>query len=198
MDARLRHPIALVECGLHGPVPSGGARTLDDRTINQIISFSQRYQRRRSRTDFRDRAAEPRALATCRLARSTRSPRTRALGRNAPVAVSHYPVENRLASPVRLSFRRHQGDCHASLRGLAEDLASGSSTKDGEQELLELRLRQPGHARGQVADPRDIAAPQGETPADAAMRMRRSTTFARADPATTWTTKNSSIGSVGN
>lgn len=51
----------------------------------------------------------------------------------------------------------------------------------------------------QVADPRDIAAPQGETPADAAMRMRAINNVRKgADPTTTWTTKNSSIGSVGN
>ena len=43
-DARLRHPIALVEQPYSTDLfPTGGA-TLDDRTITQIASFAQRYK----------------------------------------------------------------------------------------------------------------------------------------------------------
>ena len=50
----------------------------------------------------------------------------------------------------------------------------------------------------QVADPRDLAEPRGETPADPSMRMRAIGNVRKgADPATNWSTKNSSIGSVG-
>ena len=51
----------------------------------------------------------------------------------------------------------------------------------------------------QVADPRDIAEPQGETPPDVAMRMRAINNIRKgADPGTTWQTKNSQHRGVGN
>jgi pilus assembly protein CpaD len=50
----------------------------------------------------------------------------------------------------------------------------------------------------QVANPRDIASPRGETPSDVRMRMRAIGKVRQGtDPGTAWKVQNSNIGSVG-
>ena len=50
----------------------------------------------------------------------------------------------------------------------------------------------------QVADPRDLVAPQAETSADTEMRVRGIESIRKgADPGTSWAITNSSISSVG-
>lgn len=200
-DARLRHPIALVEQPYTMDLfPTGGA-TLDDRTINQIISFSQRYrQLGHGPIAMLVPQAGHRQLVDSRALDQIR----RELGRygaNAPVAVSHYPIENpTLASPVRLTFDGIKATVTHRCGDWPRDLASGSSTAGWDNKTYwNFGCASQAMLAAQVADPRDIATPQGETPADASMRMRAINNVRKgADPTTTWTTKNSNIGSVGN
>jgi pilus assembly protein CpaD len=50
----------------------------------------------------------------------------------------------------------------------------------------------------QIADPRDLVAPQAETPADTAMRVRAIENLRKGeDPGTNWKLTNSSISQVG-
>lgn len=200
-DARLRHPIALVEQPYSVDLfPTGGA-VLDDRTINQIASFAQRYRQLGHGPiamivpqSGHKQLVDTRALDQIR----------RELGRSGaatPVAVSHYPIENpALASPVRLSFDGIKAAVTHRCGDWPRDLASGSSTAGWENKTYwNFGCSSQAMLAAQVADPRDIATPQGETPADASMRMRAINNVRKgADPTTTWTTKNSNIGSVGN
>lgn len=104
-DARLRHPIALVEQPYSTDLfPTGGA-TLDDRTITQIASFAQRYkQLGHGPIAMIVPQSGHRQLVDTRALDQIRRELGRS-GANTPVAVSHYPIENpALASPVRLSF----------------------------------------------------------------------------------------------
>ncbi|MCB1540682.1 MAG: CpaD family pilus assembly protein [Rhodoblastus sp.] len=201
MDARLRHPIALMnQAHTIDVFPSSGPERLDMRTQEQVVAFARRYRDIGSGpisivipqsgpgADTGARAIEPirRELAKA--------------GAMAPVAVSHYPVENpSLAAPVRLAFDGLKAKVVHKCGDWPEDLASASST-DGWQNrsYWNFGCASQNMIATQVADPRDLAEPRGETPADPSMRMRAIGNVRKgADPATNWSTKNSSIGSVG-
>ena len=201
-DARLRHPIALVEQPYALDLfPPRSSAVLDAHTQNQIASFAARYRQvgggpismivpRAGQRELID----PRILDQIRrdLARH---------GAQAPVTVSHYPIQNpALASPVRLSFDGLKAEVTHRCGDWPSDLASASSTTGWDDKpYWNLGCASQAMLAAQVADPRDIAEPQGETPADGAVRIRGINSVRKgADPSTTWATKNSSIGSVGN
>ncbi len=199
-DARLRHPIALVEQPYALDLFPTGAQ-LDERTRQQVIAFAHRYRQvgRGSIAMLVPRAAQ-RELADGRVLDQIRR-ELAASGATAPVTVSHYPIQNpALASPVRLSFDGLKAAVTHRCGDWPSDLASASTTAGWDNKnYWNFGCASQAMLAAQVADPRDIATPQGETPPDGGMRLRAIGAVRRgADPATTWTTRNSNIGSVGN
>ena len=201
MDARLRHPIALMnQAHTLDVFPSSGSQRLDMRTQEQVTAFARRYRDIGSGPiSIVIPQSGPGAEAGARSIEPIRRELARA-GAMAPVAVSHYPVENpSLAAPVRLAFDGLKAKVVHKCGDWPEDLASASST-DGWQNrsYWNFGCASQNMIATQVADPRDLAEPRGETPADPSMRMRAIGNVRKgADPATNWSTKNSSIGSVG-
>ncbi|MFO1136264.1 MAG: CpaD family pilus assembly protein [Rhodoblastus sp.] len=201
MDARLRHPIALMNLPYTLDVfPSSGPERLDTRTQEQIMAFARRYREVGSGPiSIVVPQSGPGAAAGVRALDPIRHELAKA-GAVTPVAVSHYPVENpSLAAPVRLAFDGLKAKVVHRCGDWPEDLASGSSTEGWEnRSYWNLGCASQNMLATQVADPRDLAEPRGETPADPSMRMRAIGNVRKGtDPATNWTTKNSSIGSVG-
>ena len=201
MDARLRHPIALMNQRHTLDVfPSSGRERLDLRSQEQVMAFARRYSEIGSGPiSITVPQSGPGAEAGVRAIEPIRRELAKS-GAIAPVMVSHYPVENpSLAAPVRLAFEGLKAKVVHKCGDWPEDLASASST-DGWQNrsYWNFGCASQNMIATQVADPRDLAEPRGETPADPSMRMRAIGNVRKgADPATNWSTKNSSIGSVG-
>lgn len=201
-DARLRHPIALVQKPYTLDVfPTRSAAKIDQHTRQQIESFAQRYRQvGDGQISILVPNAGPRAMVDGATIDAIRRELATS-GAIAPVAVSHYPIENpALASPVRLSFDGLKATVTHRCGDWPSDLASGSTTAGWDNKTYwNFGCASQNMIATQVADPRDIAEPQGESPPDGAIRIRGiAKVRTGADPATTWSTKNSNIGAVGN
>lgn len=200
-DPRLRHPIALMQRPYTLDVfPSSGARRLDQRTSEQIAGFARRYRQLGSGPiAILVPQSGPSAAAGMTALDSIRHELARA-GALTPVTVGSYPVENPgLAAPVRLTFDGLKAKVVHRCGDWPRDLASGSTT-DGWQNrsYWNFGCASQNMLATQVADPRDLAEPRGETPADTSMRMRAIGNVRKgSDPSTNWSTKNSNIGAVG-
>ncbi|MDE2362654.1 MAG: CpaD family pilus assembly protein [Hyphomicrobiales bacterium] len=201
-DARLRHPIALVQQPYSLDLfPAQAAGELDVRSANQIAAFAERYRRLGQGTiSMLVPRAGQRQLVDGRTLDQIRRELARD-GAVTSVTLTHYPIQNpALASPVRLSFDGLRASVTHRCGDWPSDLASGSTNRGWDNKTYwNFGCASQAMLAAQAADPRDIADPQGETPADATMRMRAIDKVRKgADPATAWTTKNSNIGSVGN
>lgn len=116
------------------------------------------------------------------------------------IFVGTYPVTDpRLAAPIRLSFTSIKAKTGDRCGQWPQDLASGSSLAGWEnQSYWNFGCASQATLSAQVADPRDLAAPRGMTPADVEMRMRGINRVRRGeDPTTIWQLKASSISTVG-
>ncbi len=201
MDPRMRHPIALVNQAYTIDVfPSSDPGRLDVRTQEQITAFARRYRDIGSGPiSIVIPQSGPGAQAGVRSLDAIRRELASA-GAVAPVAVSHYPVQNpSLAAPVRVAFEGLKAKVVHKCGDWPEDLASASSVEGWQnRSYWNFGCANQNMLATQVADPRDLAEPRGETPADPSMRMRAIGNVRKGtDPATNWTTKNSNIGSVG-
>ena len=202
-DARLRHPIALVQQPYTLDIFPGedAPHRLDLHTSNQIATFAARYrQSGQGQISILVPRIGPRPLVGGATVDAIRRELARS-GAAAAVTVSQYPVENpALASPVRMSFDALRAAVTHRCGDWPSDLASGSSTQGWENKSYwNFGCASQNMIATQVADPRDIAEPQGDTPPDAAIRMRGiAKVRAGADPSTGWAMKNSNIGAVGN
>ncbi|MDB5569664.1 MAG: pilus assembly protein CpaD [Hyphomicrobiales bacterium] len=123
-----------------------------------------------------------------------------AAGARGFVNVSTYPVTDpSLASPVRLSYLSLKASVANKCGEWPRDLASGSSLEGWNNTTYwNHGCAHQNMLAQQVADPRDLVAPQGETSSDVPMRTRAITSVRKGtDPSTTWTVKSSNIGSAG-
>ena len=199
-DTRLRHPIALVEQPYTVDLFPNQIGKMDERTREQVSAFARRYQQVGSGTIS---VLAPQGGRGAEVAASSIDAIRKELARSgaaAPVSVARYPVENpALAAPVRLSFEGLKARVAHACGEWPSDLASASSTRGWDNKAYwNHGCANQAMIAAQVADPRDIAEPRGETPPDTNMRMRAIGNVRKgSDPATQWTTKNSSIGSVG-
>lgn len=116
------------------------------------------------------------------------------------VYVGSYPVgDPSLAAPIRLSFQGIKAKVANRCGEWPTDLASGSSM-EGWQNTTYWNFGCASQATlaAQIADPRDLVSPRGETPADIETRMRATGAIRKGmDPATKWTTKATNISGVG-
>jgi pilus assembly protein CpaD len=113
--------------------------------------------------------------------------------------VDRYPAGPALAAPVRLSFLGLKAEVADRCGQWPRDLALGSGVKEWENKpYWNFGCAYQSAFAAQVADPRDLVAPQGETPTDTAMRTRAIESLRKGeDPTTNWKLVNSSISTVG-
>ena len=198
-DYRVRHPILIGEADYALDLfPSGPNGTLDGRSIDRLREFAYRYREigHGQITVLMPKGgpynpAEPASLGYIR-------DMFRPMG--AYVAVSTYPITDpTLASPVRISFEGVKARLSHRCGDWPNDLASGSTAQGWENKTWwNFGCANQNALAMQVADPRDLAGPRGERPADTNMRIRAIENVRKGDdPGTKWQMKNSSIGAVG-
>jgi pilus assembly protein CpaD len=111
-----------------------------------------------------------------------------------------FPVGPYLAAPVRLSFLGLKAKVADRCGQWPRDLAigSGALVDWSNKPYWNFGCAYQSAFAAQVADPRDLVAPQGETPADTAMRTRAIESLRNGqDPDTNWKLVNSDISKVG-
>jgi pilus assembly protein CpaD len=198
-DYRLRHPIIVGEADYSLDLfPTGPNGTLDSRSVDRLRDFAQRYRELGHGqvtvlvpTGGSYNPAESASLAHIR----------HVFGPMAGyVAVAPYPIADAsLAAPVRLSFEGVKARLSHRCGDWPNDLASGSTAQGWENKSWwNFGCSNQNALAMQIADPRDLAGPRGERPADTNMRIRAIEHVRKGeDPGTKWVVKNSAIGAVG-
>ncbi len=198
-DYRVRHPILVGEADYALDLfPTGPNGVLDPRSRDRLREFAQRYR------DLghgqvtvlmpKGGAYNPAESGSLGSIRDMFGPM------GAYVAVSTYPVADpTLAAPVRISFEGVKARLSHRCGDWPNDLASGSTAQGWENKTWwNFGCANQNALALQVADPRDLAGPRGERPADTNMRIRAIEAVRKGDdPGTKWLMKNSSIGAVG-
>ena len=121
-------------------------------------------------------------------------------GAHARTIVAPYPAGDNLAAPVRLSFLGLKASVADKCGQWPRDLAIGSGAVEdwSNKPYWNFGCAYQTAFAAQVADPRDLVTPQGETPADTAMRVHGIESLRKGeDPGTNWKVTNSSISTVG-
>lgn len=197
-DYRERHPVVLADAT--NAIDIFPSQRLDHATVGRIQDFVERYRRLGhgqitllAPTGSRDAAAARSGVEAVRrlLAES---------GVAGAVYMGSYPVSDPdLSAPVRLSFQGVKAKVAGRCGEWPEDLASASSLQGWKNDThWNFGCANQATLAAQVDDPRDLAAPRGETPADIESRMRALTKVrAGADPTTQWSVKGTNISAVG-
>ena len=116
------------------------------------------------------------------------------------INVGSYPVTDpSLAAPVRLSFNQLQARVAHRCGEWPADLASGSSLESwNNRPFYNFGCAYQSAIAVQIDNPRDLAGPRAEQPADTAFRTRAISNVRKGqDPGTNWKTQNSTISQVG-
>ena len=199
-DYRNRHPIVLAESRNAIDVfPTAGQGRLDAHTAKQVYAFAEQYRE----------LGQGAVLVLVPRGQSVGAQRgvvadiKRVLGlggARSGVIVSSYPVADpALASPIRLSFDGLKATVHDQCGQWPNDLASASSIEGWENKpYWNFGCATQTMIAAQTSDPRDLAAPRGEEPADTQMRGRGIEAIRKGvDPTTAFQVKNSNIGGIG-
>jgi len=123
-----------------------------------------------------------------------------AAGLRGNILVGTYQVTDpNLAAPIRLSFQSLKAKVSGRCGEWPQDLASGSTAQGWQNESYwNFGCASQQTLSAQVADPRDLAGPRGETASDIETRMRAINRVRRGeDPTTMWKLRPSSISNVG-
>lgn len=121
-------------------------------------------------------------------------------GVGARVDIEDYRVTNvGLAAPLRLSFSGVRAKVSGRCGEWPTDLASGASLEGWQNETWwNYGCATQQTLAAQIADPRDLAGPRGETPADTLVRMRSIDNIRQGkDPSTQWPQEEQAISKVG-
>ncbi len=124
-----------------------------------------------------------------------------AAGLKGNILVGEYQVtDERLAAPIRLSFEAVKAKVANKCGEWPRDLASGGSLSGWQNESYwNFGCAEQATLAAQIADPRDLLSPRGQTPSDIEMRMRGIDKIRNGeDPSTNWRLKGTSISTVGN
>ncbi len=197
-DYRERHPIVLTEAPHIIDIfpPTFGSR-LDLENTLRIREFVSRYRRlgRGMITVLAPTGGNDPAALRAGAEKVRRALEAEGVGR--AIYLAPYPVGNTaLATPVRLSFIGTAAKVKGPCGEWPDDLASGSSL-DGWQNTNYYNFGCANQATlaAQIADPRDLIEPRGETPGDVEARMRAIQKVRQgADPGTGWAAKAQSTG----
>jgi pilus assembly protein CpaD len=108
-------------------------------------------------------------------------------------------TDERLAAPIRLSFEAIKAKVAHRCGEWPRDLASGASLSGWQNESYwNFGCAEQATLAAQIADPRDLLSPRGQTPSDIEMRMRGIDKLRSGDdPSTNWRLKGTSISNVG-
>jgi len=111
-----------------------------------------------------------------------------------------YPAASpELAAPIRLMFKGVKAQVAHRCGDWPTDLASAGSLEGWNNTTYwNFGCANQATLAAQIADPRDLVAPRGETPSDIEMRMRAIGAVRKGQqPDTQWSTHAASISSVG-
>ena len=200
-DYRDRHPVVLADALTSVellPQTMGGG--LDSETRRRLLAFVAQYRRFGHGMIT---MLEPSGGSDSKSARRSVELIRAYLERErlgATIYVGAYPLRDpALAAPIRLSFTGVKAEVAGPCGEWPDDLASGASL-DGWQNRAFWNFGCANQATlsAQLADPRDLLGPRGETPQDIETRMRAiNKVRAGADPSTGWATKSGAISGVG-
>jgi pilus assembly protein CpaD len=198
-DYRIRHPITLSEAPRVLDIfPAGGAGYLDPRSAGQVIEFGQLYREVGEGPIvvlYPAGSGVPGHVPVDAIRRALAMG-----GAHTVVRAGSYPVTNpALASPVRLSFTGLKAKVATPCGEWPSDLASGSTVQGWDNKpYWNYGCASQAALAAQVADPRDLIGPQGETPTDTLIKARGIETIRKGtDPSTAWATKSTGISTVG-
>ncbi len=199
-DYRDRHPVVLAEAAhtLDLFPPPEGAR-LDNENVARIAEYASNY-----RHFGRGKIALLAPTGASAAPRRAVDQIKRALAQ-AGIGADHiilgsYPVSDaHLSAPIRLSFQGIKAKTAHRCGDWPQDLASGGSFQGWQNESYwNFGCATQATLAAQVADPRDIAAARGETPADIEMRMRSIGKVREgSSPTTNWDLKGNAISGIG-
>lgn len=200
-DYRDRHPIVLADTP-HVidlfPAMIGGR--LDDTTVGRIREFANRYRRfGYGPIILRRPVGSPEAKHTSAAIPIVRRALS-AAGLNGAVVEEDYRVTDpHLAAPLRLSFSGVKAKVAGRCGEWPTDLASGASLEGWQNESWwNYGCATQQTLSAQIADPRDLAGPRGDTPADTITRMRAIDKIREGqDPSTKWPDQEQKISKVG-
>lgn len=200
-DHRDRHPIVLAETQQVLDVfPAVSNGRIDYTTAGRIREFIDRYRRFGygpvTLLKPVGETGPTHIAATAGLIRDA----LHAAGLRNKVIVSDYTVTDpQLAAPIRLSFVGVKAKVSGRCGEWPDDLASGSSLNGWKNETWwNFGCAEQQTLAAQIADPRDLAGPRGETPVDTLTRMRTIEAIRnRKDPGTEWRKAEQKISKVG-
>ena len=200
-DYRDRHPVVLADTPYVVdlfPTVIGGR--IDYTTGGRIREFFDHYRRfgSGSVTVRRPVGSAGAKHTAATLSAVRRSLASAGLGGN--IIVEDYRVlDPNLAAPLRLSFYGLKAKVSGRCGEWPTDLASGSSLEGWQNESWwNYGCATQQTLAAQIADPRDLAAPRGETPADTIARMRSIDRIREGkDPSTQWPKEEQNISKVG-
>ena len=200
-DYHDRHPVVLSDTPhVMDVFPSVAHGRVDPETQGRINEFVGRYKEiGHGQVTLLTPKGSPSAAATASTANAVRRGLASA-GIGGNIMMGTYQVtDTRLAAPIRLSFQAVKAKVAGRCGEWPRDLASGSST-DGwqNQTYWNFGCASQSTLAAQVADPRDLANPRGETASDIEFRMRAINRMRTGvDPSTRWMLKPTDISTVG-
>ncbi len=200
-DYHDRHPVVLADAPQVLDVfPSSLHGHIDPETMGRIREFVARYKEfGHGQVTMLTPVGSHAAAASAGEANAVRRALASAgLGGN--IMMGTYPVTDpKLAAPIRLSFQSIKAKVADRCGQWPRDLASGSTVDGWQNETYwNFGCASQSTLSAQVADPRDLANPRGETASDIETRMRGINKMRRGeDPSTVWRLKASEISSVG-
>ena len=122
------------------------------------------------------------------------------MGLSAAINEATYPiVDPALGTPIRLSFRSLKAKVSHRCGEWPDDLASGGSIEGWQNKSYwNFGCASQQTLAAQIADPRDLVQPRGETASDVEIRMRAIEALRKGDdPVTKWNEKATNISKVG-
>jgi pilus assembly protein CpaD len=200
-DYHDRHPVVLSDAPQVLDIfPSAFRGRVDPETQNRIREFVGRYKEfGHGHVTILTPSGSAAAAATASEINAVRRALASA-GLGGSVMMGTYPVTDpKLAAPIRLSFQSLKAKVAGRCGQWPRDLASGSTVDGWQNESYwNFGCASQSTLSAQVADPRDLANPRGETPSDIELRMRNINKMRRGDdPSTNWRLKPTDISSVG-
>lgn len=200
-DYRDRHPVVLSETPqVIDLLPKSQGGRLDSESEGRIRDFVGRYRAfGQGNVTLLTPAGGALARATAAQAPLVRSALA-AAGLRGNITIGSYQVtDEQLAAPIRLSFAALKAKVAHRCGEWPADLASGSSLAGWNNETYwNFGCASQSTLSAQIADPRDMLSPRGQTPSDIEMRMRAIDRLRTGDdPSTNWRIKGTSISNVG-
>lgn len=200
-DYRDRHPVVLAEAPqVLDLLPSVNNGRLDKQSEGRIQEFVARYH---SVGHGSVSLLTPVGSASARAMSAYVPVVRRALasaGLKGNILVGDYQAtDEKLAAPIRLSFESVKAKVAHRCGERPNDLASGTSLIGWQNESYwNFGCAEQATLAAQIADPRDLLSPRGQTPSDIEMRMRAIDKLRNGDdPSTNWRLKGTSISNIG-